>query len=503
MTEQTPLYLDLESRFGRIAALGEAAGMLHWDAATLMPDGGSEARSEQLSALNVTIHELLTDPGLGEGLERTEAEESGYLDLWQRANLREMKRRWLHANAVPSRLVEEETKAARRCEMIWREARAKSDFSLVKPAMQTLLSIVREVAAIKAEALGLSPYDALLDQFDPGNRANRIDPVFADLADFLPPFLNEVLDKQAAADAPLPLEGPFPTANQQALARKLMQAVGFDFAHGRLDVSLHPFCGGVPEDVRITTRYDEDNFLSAMMGVLHETGHALYERGLPSKWRRQPVGEARGMALHESQSLLMEMQACRSRSFVSFMRPLAMECLGGKGPAWNIDNLVKHYRRVERGFIRVDADEVTYPAHVILRYRLERALIGGDLSLDDLPGAWTDGMEELLGVRPPEDRVGVLQDIHWYDGAYGYFPTYTLGAMTAAQLFQTAVAEHPDIPEALGRGDFTLLLDWLRRKVHGRGSLLSADELLAEATGRPLDPDAFKFHLRQRYLEDV
>jgi carboxypeptidase Taq len=279
-----------------------------------------------------------------------------------------------------------------------------------------------------------------------------------------------------------------------------MRVLGFDFEHGRLDISLHPFCGGVPDDVRITTRYNEDDFTQAVMAVIHETGHALYERGLPPAWRHQPVGQARGMSLHESQSLLMEMQASRSRQFIAFVAPLAREAVGGNGPAWDEGNLYRLYTRVKPDFIRVDADEVTYPAHVILRYRLERALIAGDMAVDDLPAAWNAGMKELLGIVPPSDREGCLQDIHWYDGAWGYFPTYTLGAMTAAQLFDAACRANPQIPTSIGRGDFVPLLAWLREHVHGHGARLSNRELLTRATGRPLDPAVFKRHLETRYL---
>jgi carboxypeptidase Taq len=279
-----------------------------------------------------------------------------------------------------------------------------------------------------------------------------------------------------------------------------MAAVGFDFTHGRLDTSLHPFCGGVPDEVRITTRYDEADFAKALMGVLHETGHALYERGLPGDWRAQPVGAARGMAVHESQSLLIEMQACRSAEFAAYLAPLAREAFAGKGPAWTADNLLRLNNRVSPGFIRVDADEVTYPAHIILRYRLEKNIIAGDLPLADLPGAWNEGMQALLGITPPDDRHGCLQDIHWFDGAWGYFPTYTLGAIAAAQLFAAATAAIPEIPAAIGRGDFAPLIGWLRQNVHAWGSFHSTDALLEQATGRPLDPKAFEAHLTARYL---
>ncbi|RDD63526.1 carboxypeptidase M32 [Ferruginivarius sediminum] len=492
-------YKTLEQRFARLYALREAAGMLHWDSAVLMPSGGAEARSEHLAALEVTCHEMLTDPRLAE-LFATAADDAAELDDWQQANLREMRREWLHATAVPSRLVEAMSRATRSCEMVWREARPASDFARVKPYLADVLALVREEGQAKGDALGVAPYDALLDQYEPDGQSARIDVIFEDIAAFLPGFLQEVLDRQAQEPAPAVPAGPFPQASQIALAERLMQGVGFDFNYGRLDVSLHPFCGGVADDVRITTRYDESDFTSAIMGVLHETGHALYERGLPAAWRRQPVGEARGMGLHESQSLLIEMQACRSPEFIGHLAPIARDAFGGEGAAWSPGNLRRLYTHVEPGHIRVDADEVTYPAHVILRYRLEKALVAGDMELDDLPAAWNEGMRNLLGIQPPDDRLGCLQDIHWYDGGWGYFPTYTLGAMAAAQLFDAARRAVPGIPEALARGDFKPLLGWLRENVHGHGSRFSTDEVLEHATGKPLDPEVFKAHLRQRYL---
>jgi carboxypeptidase Taq len=256
----------------------------------------------------------------------------------------------------------------------------------------------------------------------------------------------------------------------------------------------------VPEDIRITTRYSEDGFMPGLMGVLHETGHALYEQGLPAAWRHQPVGNARGMALHESQSLMIEMQACRSAEFITFAAPRMGEAFNGSGPAWEVENIHRHYIRVERGFIRVDADEVTYPAHVIARFRLERAMLAGDLAVKDLPGAWAEQMQALLGLTPANDAEGCLQDIHWYDGAWGYFPTYTLGALAAAQLFAAAAKARPSIPDGLAAGDFTPLMGWLRENVHQKASLMTTDGLMAEATGAPLNAEPFKAHLRARYL---
>ena len=493
-------YRGLESRFARLNALSEAAGVLHWDMSTMMPPGGAAARAEQLASLKVTAHELLTHPALGELLDRASGE-AKTLSPWQQANLREMRRAWLGATALPADLVAALSKACSASETIWRKAWPEGDFKLLLPSLTEVLNLTRQKARARGEKLGLSDYDALLDQYEPGARAERIDALFEGLGKFLLGFVERVLAAQAARPQPVALEGPFPADRQRALGLKLMTALGFDFEHGRLDESAHPFTGGVPDDVRITTRYDAADFTRGLMGVLHETGHALYERGLPKEWRRQPVGEARGMALHESQSLLMEMQTCRSRAFVEYAAPLMREAFDGSGPAWSADNIHRIYTRVERGYIRVDADEATYPAHIILRYRLERALIADDLRLADLPGAWADGMRALLGIVPPDDRLGCLQDIHWPDGAWGYFPTYTLGALAAAQLFAAAKKADSDIAPGIARGDFRPLLAWLRTNVHEKGSLLSTDELLTQATGAPLSDAAFKAHLNARYLD--
>ena len=498
MSNAAGAYRALERRFHRLSVLGGVSGILGWDMSVIMPDGGAEARGEQLATLSVLSHELLTAPDMADLLDAAGAEA---LEDWPAANLALMRREYAHATAVPADLVEARSKASSACEMVWRSARKNSDFAAVLSPLREVVRLTREMAAVKAAALGLDPYDALLDQYDPGNRAARIDPVFDDLAGFLPPLLERVLERQDA-EPPLALpEGPFATDSQAVLGRKLMQAVGFDFDRGRLDVSLHPFCGGGPDDIRITTRYDEDDFTQSLMGVLHETGHALYELGLPAApWRHQPIGQARGMTVHESQSLLVEMQACRSPALLDFAAPLIREAFGVSGPAYTPEMLRRLYTRVARGFIRVDADEVTYPLHVILRYRLERAIISGDIDVADLPGAWNDGMRDLLGVTPPDDRLGCLQDIHWYDGAIGYFPTYTLGAMMAAQLFASATEQQPDILPGIARGDFAPLVGWLRANVHAHGSRYSADELLTRATGAPLSTAAFKAHLQRRYL---
>jgi carboxypeptidase Taq len=498
-TNSQRAYHALVERFGRLSALEEAMGLLSWDRSVMMPKGGAGSRATTSAALATFHHDLLTDGQVGDWLDAA-SEEQDSLSPWEAANLHEMKRGYTHATALSSDLVEALSLAASDCEQTWRGARQESNFAAVEPKLTTLLGLVRQAASAKAEALGVSPYDALLDEYEPDGRSAEIDRLFTDLEGFLPDFLAQVIDRQG--DAPPRAEGPFPIATQQAVCRQMMETLGFDFDHGRLDISAHPFCGGTPTDVRITTRYNEDDYYGALLGVIHETGHGLYERGLPQDWAGQPVGHARGMSLHESQSLMMEMQACRSREFMAYAAPVLAQAFNGSGPAWQGEALYKKAIRVERGYIRVDADEVTYPLHVILRYRLEKALIEGRMEAKDLPEAWNSQFQALIGVPVPNDRLGCLQDIHWYDGAWGYFPTYTLGAMTAAQLFASAVQAVPEIPEALSRGDFTPLLGWLRPNVHNLGSSLPTAELLTKATGAPLSTEAFKAHLKKRYLGD-
>ena len=496
----TTAYAVLKDRFRRLSALGGAQAVLHWDRATMMPEGGARARAEQQATLSLIAHETLTAPEVSDLLASAD-ETASALGEWDRANLSEMRRVHAHATATPSDLVTRLSHQKSTTEMIWRSARAANDYASLAPALDTLIALIREQASAKAEAFGLDPYDALLDGYDPNRRAAEIDRLFAELEGFLPGLLREVMEKQAAGPKSLPVKGPFPIPLQEKLGREVMATLGFDFAHGRLDVSHHPFTGGVPDDSRITTRYDEGDFTESLMAVIHETGHSLYERGLPEEWRTQPVGRSRGMTIHESQSLLFEMQAGRSAHFISYLSPRLKDVFGGEGEAWSPENLLRHYRKVGPSLIRVQADEVTYPLHVILRYRLERAMIAGDLRAADLPAAWNEGMKMLLGIVPPDNASGCMQDIHWPSGSFGYFPTYTLGALTAAQLFAAAKAARPGLEEALGKGDFSPLIQWVREAVHGRGSRLTPDEIIVSATDAPLGTGAFRRHIEARYLD--
>ncbi len=489
-------YDRLAAHFACMATIGEASAVLAWDASVWMPPGGAAARGDQLATLAGLSHGLLTAPEVADDLA---AGDPG-ADSWRARNLALMRHAHARAMALPTDLVETQARANAACEKVWREARAASDFPLVAPHLADVVRLARETANALAPALGLTPYDALMDSFQRGITAAELAPIFARYEAFLQDALPAAEARQAAHPAPLPLPGA-PEAAQEALCRLLSARAGLDYTHARLDRSTHPFCGGIPTDIRITTRYDEAAPAQAIRGVLHETGHALYESGLPRAWSRQPVGEAAGMGVHESQSLIVEMQACLSDAFLSWLGPEMHGAFGGDSAPYAPDNLARAWRRVGRTCIRVDADELTYPAHVILRFRLEQALIADDLQVADLPHAWNDGMQALLGTTPPTDAQGCLQDIHWYDGLFGYFPSYTLGAMAAAQLMAAARAATPGLDAALARGDLGPLVAWLRTQIHAQASHLGFNDLLRAATGTPLDPAAFEAHLRARYLQ--
>nr|MBC8242488.1 carboxypeptidase M32 [Alphaproteobacteria bacterium] len=362
----TTAYEQLRDRFARLANLNGAAAVLHWDTAAMMPSGGAGARAEQLATLSLLAHEMLCQDEVADLLRQAEAMTSG-LGPWERANLREMRRKWSHATALPGDLGTALSRAGSACVMVWRTARAEDDFATLCPYLEMVVGLVRETATAKAEAFGCSPYDALLSQYEPGLSAADIDRHFNALALFLPDLLDRVLAHQT-----VPPGAPerMAAAVQEELSRHLLSALGFDFNHGRLDVSLHPFTGGVADDVRLTTRYDEADPLGSLYPALHEGGHAMYERGLPADWRLQPVGGAMGMAMHESQSLLVEMQICRGDEFLSYLAPLLRDRGGVSGPGWEAGGLARRVRHVARSLIRVEADEVTYPLHVIHRYRL-------------------------------------------------------------------------------------------------------------------------------------
>lgn len=493
-------YQQLEQEFRRVHAFRSAASLLRWDAAVMMPRGSSELRGEQLAALETEAHSLVASPRVSRLLDRAEANQRG-LDDWRRANLREMRRARDHAIAMPQNLVSRLAKTTARAEMKWIEARQKSDFSLFAPHLEEVANLVRTKAQLLGKALKLDPYDALLDEFSPGMTTAGIDAIFTQLGRRLPGLIQDAIELQAAR-APLEITGRFPADRQRALAIELMTAMGFPFERGRLDESEHPFTGGIPGDIRITTHFNPEEPLSGLMGVLHETGHAMYDVGLPDAWRGQPVGRDRGMAMQESQSLLLERLICRNRPFLSYLQPLLQRTFGVGGPQWEVENLYRLLIRVRRSCIRVDADEVTYPVHIMLRYELEQEILEGELRIRDLPEAWNARLSDRLGVRPASDAEGCLQDVHWAVGSFGYFPSYAIGAVIAGQLYESLRMERPQLDDEIAAGQFAGLFDWLRENVHSLAASVSTPELIRKATGKALSAAPWLRYIEGKYLEE-
>jgi len=492
----TPAYQQAVAAFTRLYRYQHLAAIAGWDQAAMMPPGGNEARGAAMAELQLLMHGLLTAPALQQALQAA-AQES--LSDAEQASLREMRRVWQSANLLPARLVEAKSLAGSRCEHAWREQRKGNDWNGFLGNFREVVQLAREEAQLLADASGKSRYDALLDKYEPGMSSAELERIFGDVKSWLPGLIRQVMDKQAG-ETLIPAQEPFAVERQRALGVEIMGLLGFDFNAGRLDVSVHPFCGGVAEDVRITTRYRDDDFMQSMMGIVHETGHARYEQRLPRALVQLPVGQARSMGIHESQSLAFEMQLGRSPAFLQLIAPLVKKHLGEQD-AFDAANLARMYSRVRPGYIRVDADELTYPAHVILRFEIERALIEGDIEAEDIPALWDEKMQAYLGVDTRGNyRDGCLQDIHWTDGSFGYFPSYTLGAMYAAQYFATLHRQTPDLDARIAAGELAPVFDWLDANIWSQASRWETGELVRRATGEALNPAHFRAHLEARYL---
>ena len=489
-------YEQLTGIWTRLHHFQHLQSIAGWDQAGMMPSKGNTARANAMAEMEGLLHRMRTDPKLAELLRRAAGED---IDPFARANLGEIRREWLSANALPQALVEKLSLAGARCEHAWRAQRPANDWAGFLANFREVLKLGREVAQRLADETGLAPYDALMDQYEPGTTSAEVDRVFVDLQQWLPGLVAQVRERQAR-DAVINAVGPFPKATQRALSLDVMTLLGFDFDGGRLDESAHPFSGGVPEDTRLTTRYREDDLMQSLMGTIHETGHARYEQNLPRVWLGQPVAQARSMGIHESQSLAFEMQLGRGRAFAGLLAPLLRRHFGDQ-PAFEPGNLHRLMTRVVPGFVRVDADELTYPAHVILRYGIEKQLIAGSIEADDIPALWDEGMQSLLGIDTRGNyRDGCLQDVHWTHGAFGYFPCYTLGAMYAAQWFAAIRRLHPDLDARIARGDLAPAFDWLREHIWLQGSRWSTAELATRASGETLNPQHLRRHLEARYL---
>lgn len=492
----TPAYAWLHRQQERLHRLDHLQSIAAWDQATHMPPGGNEARSAALAELATLMHRDRADPSLAARLAAARQEP---LDDWQAANLREIERAWQRTQAVPEALVEQRTLVTSQCEHTWRTQRPRNDWAGFAANLREVLALVRQEARYLGDALGLGPYDALLDHYEPGMRSAEVARLFGDLRQWLPDLIRQVQARQAQDDV-LPLVGPFALPAQRSVCEQMVRWLGFDFAHGRLDVSTHPFTGGVPEDVRLTTRFRDDECLQALLGTIHETGHGRYEQNLPREWLGQPVAQARSMAIHESQSLFFEMQLAAHPGFARHLSPLLVQAFGDQA-AFAPDNLHKLMTRVAPGLIRVEADELTYPAHIVLRFEIERALIEGEADVDDIPALWDAAMQALLGLDTRGNyRDGPMQDVHWPAGLFGYFPCYSLGAMYAAQWMATMRQRMPAVDAHINAGELQGVFGWLREHIWQVGSRWPTDELAQRASGEMLNPAHYRAHLTQRYL---
>lgn len=491
-----PAYDALTTTFARLYHYQHLAAIVSWDQAAMMPPKGNEARGAALAELDVLMHQTLADKSLPTLLAAASQEE---LDAAQRANLREMRRDWEHASLLSDQLVQARSLAGSRCEHAWRTQRKTNDWSGFLENFRPVVKLARDEACALAQAKGISCYEALMDKYEPGSRSADIDVIFGAIKTWLPGLIEKVCAKQAN-ETIIQAEGPFAIERQRALGLEIMGLLGFDFDAGRLDVSTHPFCGGVAEDVRITTRYSTDDFMRSMMGIVHETGHARYEQNLPRGSVHLPIGRARSMGIHESQSLSFEMQLGRNPAFLALISPMVKRHLGDQR-AFDSGNLARLYTRVKPGMIRVDADELSYPAHIILRYEIERALIDGDIEAEDIPALWDEKMMAYLGLDSRGDyQNGCLQDIHWTSGSFGYFPSYTLGAMYAAQYFTSIRRTHANLDKLIVAGDLSAVFDWLNHHIWSQASRWETKELVQRATGEALNPEHFRRHLENRYL---
>ncbi len=481
------------------AALRSAVNLLGWDQETMMPPRAVGARAEAMALASRLAHEQATDPRLGDLLADCETNSDLMGDATTAANLREIRRDYDRACKLPGELVAEMKKTSSMALAAWKAARRDDDFAAFEPWLAKQVDLNRRQAECYGAPAGGELYDALVDDFEPGVTGAELERIFGPLRDELMPLIAEIADASTRPDL-APLRIDLPLDRQQEFNRTILERVGFDFERGRIDVSVHPFASGIaPHDTRITTRYARDQFAEALSSTLHEAGHALYEQGLPSEelWG-QPLGQPLGLGIHESQSRLWENHVGRSRSLWIWALPLAKQLFGTALVPFDAEHLYQAVNAVQPNLIRVESDEATYNLHIMLRFDLERALIRDDLRVADLPAAWNDRMRRDLGLEVPDDSRGCLQDIHWAMGTIGYFPTYTLGTLYAAQFWETIQRTLPDLDRQIAQGDFSNLLAWLRENIHSRGRRTPASELCEELTGAPLSHRPLMRHLNRR-----
>ncbi|MCC7085277.1 MAG: carboxypeptidase M32 [Pirellulales bacterium] len=496
MTELNRIYEQLLAHCRETALLSSIESLLGWDERTLLPAAAGEYRAEQMTFLAGSIHRRRTDPRIGEWLNALAADQADrHSD--RGATIRELKRQYDRQVKLPPALVEEMARTAVLGQQAWVAARANNDFSAFRPHLEKTYKLKREAA----QAIGYAQcaYDALLDEFEPGALTSQIASVLADLRDQLVPLVAEIRDSGRRQKIEI-LARHYPRDVQERFAKGAATEIGFDFHRGRLDVTHHPFCSGMgPNDCRITTRYDEHHFSGALFGVLHEAGHGIYDQGLRGDWYGLPPGEAVSLGIHESQSRMWENLVGRGLAFWQHFYSTAQQAFPAALGDVSLDDFYGAINDVRPSLIRVEADEATYNLHILVRFELEQALVADDLQPADLPGAWNEKYRHYLGIVPPNDADGVLQDIHWSAGLVGYFPTYSLGNLYAAQFFEQADADLGGLANQFAAGQFEPLRHWLREKIHRLGQCYTAGELVQRVTGESLSPAPLMRHLRGKF----
>ncbi len=470
-----------------------------WDEAVMMPVGAGPSRSVAVATLNKLIQAQLTNKDIPDLIEQAKLE--NLTSEWDKANLALIEKKYIASKCITPELSAKFTQSILTSFQSWRLNRELNAWQDFLPALKNTFEISREIAEIKSQVLQMPVYDVLIDGFSPGLTQSRIDTVFGDLKEEILALRNQIIQKQSL-EAKVALDLSLPIEKQHQLGLTIMHALNFNFNQGRLDVSDHPFCDGIPTDIRITTSYDEKNFISSLFGIVHEAGHALFEQGMPKEWIFQPVGQTRCKSLHESQSLLYEYEVGYSKAFIQY---LARVLQNSNEASINIDadKIYQAITRVDTNLIRIKADEVSYPLHVMLRYEIEKALFSGEITIEDLPCAWDEKMREYFNISTSENyKDGVMQDMHWSWGYFGYFPSYTFGRLAASQFYSAFIRKTPEFHAETKVGNFSQLNEWLTREIYSFGSILSSDELLFKATGEPLNPHHFLSLIKSRYLTD-
>jgi len=499
MSRTDDLYLELARLLRDAALLGSCSNVLGWDEQTFMPEGGAQFRSEQLGLIAGLTHERATSPRIGELLSELEAAgDLGDPDGDRAVNVREARRSYNRATKLPRRLVEELSRTTTLAQQAWVKARGDSEFSIFLPWLEKMIGLKREEAQCIGFGSGVA-YDALLDDYEPGATTADIAKVFAPLRDELVKLVAAIHHSSKRPNIDI-LTRHYPKTPQMVLSEGASRSIGFDFERGRIDASAHPFCSGFgPGDCRLTTRYNDHHFPSAFFGVLHESGHGIYDQGLPTESFGLGIGQAVSLGIHESQSRLWENFVGRSESFWKYMYPTAQlafpQALGQVG----FDDFHFAINDVRPSFIRVEADEVTYNLHIMLRFEIEQLLVSGELQPADVPGVWNEKFSQYFGLNVPNDSQGCLQDIHWSGGLLGYFPTYALGNMYAAQFYNAARRDLGDLEEQFAKGQFKPLKAWLNEKIHRHGKRYPARRLVEVVTGESLSHVPLVEHLNRKF----